>query len=54
MPVSNIHDEPAPVPPARIRILVVEDSPVIRDFLTHILNLVADLQVVGERAGNGL
>ena len=35
------------MPPARIRILVVEDSPVIRDFLTHILNLVADLQVVG-------
>ena len=45
MPVSNIHGGAAPL--SRIRILVVEDSPVIRDFLTHILNLVADLQVVG-------
>lgn len=32
---------------SRIRVLVVEDSAVIRDFLTHILNLVPDLQVVG-------
>jgi len=31
----------------RIRVLVAEDSPVIRDFLTHILNLVPDFQVVG-------
>lgn len=31
----------------KIRILVVEDSPVVRDFLSHILNLVPDLQVVG-------
>jgi two-component system chemotaxis response regulator CheB len=36
-----------PTSSSRIRILVVEDSPVIRDFLTHILNLVADLLVVG-------
>jgi len=28
-------------------VLVAEDSPVIRDFLTHILNLVPDFQVVG-------
>lgn len=32
---------------SRIRVLVVEDSAVVRDFLTHILNLVPDLQVVG-------
>jgi len=31
----------------RIRVLVVEDSPVVRDFLTHILNLVPDFEVVG-------
>lgn len=31
----------------RIRVLVVEDSPVVRDFLTHVLNLVPDFQVVG-------
>ena len=31
----------------RIRVLVVEDSPVVRDFLTHILNLVPDMEVVG-------
>lgn len=30
-----------------IRVLVVEDSPVVCDFLTHILNLVKDFQVVG-------
>jgi two-component system chemotaxis response regulator CheB len=39
-PVSKPHSP-------RIRVLVVEDSPVIRDFLVHILNLVPDLQVVG-------
>lgn len=32
---------------ARVRVMVVEDSPVVRDFLTHILNLAPDLQVVG-------
>ncbi len=37
---------PAELP--RIRILVVEDSPVVRSFLTHSLSLAADLQVVGE------
>ena len=52
-----VHDRQDAYPPAkptetdaphpRIRILVVEDSPVIRDFLTHILNLVPDLEVVG-------
>ena len=31
----------------KIRVLVVEDSPVIRDFLTHVLNLVPDLRVEG-------
>ena len=31
----------------KIRVLVVEDSPVVRDFLTHILNLVPDFEVVG-------
>ena len=30
-----------------IRVLVVEDSQVVRDFLTDILNLVPELQVVG-------
>lgn len=30
-----------------IRVVVVEDSPVVRDFLTHILSLVPDFQVVG-------
>jgi two-component system chemotaxis response regulator CheB len=39
-PVSDSHSP-------RIRVLVVEDSPVVRDFLIHILNLVPDLQVVG-------
>lgn len=34
-------------PVTKIRVLVVEDSPVARDFLTHILNLVPDLEVVG-------
>ena len=31
----------------KIRVLVVEDSPTVRDFLTHILNLVPDFEVVG-------
>jgi two-component system chemotaxis response regulator CheB len=31
----------------KLRVLVVEDSPVVRDFLTHILNLVPDFEVVG-------
>ena len=31
----------------KIRVLVVEDSPVVLDFLTHVLNLVPDFQVVG-------
>jgi two-component system chemotaxis response regulator CheB len=31
----------------KIRVLVVEDSLVVRDFLTHILNSVPDFQVVG-------
>ena len=45
LPESSI---PAPqASGSRIRIMVVEDSPVVRDFLTHILNLVPDLQVVG-------
>lgn len=30
-----------------IRVLVVDNSPVVRDFLVHILSLVPDLQVVG-------
>jgi two-component system, chemotaxis family, protein-glutamate methylesterase/glutaminase len=30
-----------------VRVLVVEDSPVVRDFLAHILNLAPDVQVVG-------
>ena len=37
----------ADITPSRIRILVVEDSPVVCEFLTHILNLVPNFQVVG-------
>ena len=37
----------APAAASRVRVLVVEDSPVVRDFLTHILSLTPDLQVVG-------
>jgi two-component system, chemotaxis family, protein-glutamate methylesterase/glutaminase len=47
---TPFRNPPSEVPPSnapRIRVLVVEDSPVVRDFLTHILNLVPDFQVVG-------
>ena len=45
--IPNAPDPNPQTSGSRIRILVVEDSPVIRDFLTHILNLVPDLHVVG-------
>jgi two-component system chemotaxis response regulator CheB len=35
-----------PAPP-KIRVLIAEDSPVVRDFLTHVLNGVPDIEVVG-------
>jgi two-component system chemotaxis response regulator CheB len=47
MMIPNIPSSETRTTNALIRILVVEDSPVSRDFLTHILNLVPDLQVVG-------
>jgi len=45
-PQSTPHSAPRDPQSLRIRVLVVEDSPVVRDFLTHILNLAPDLQVV--------
>ncbi len=30
-----------------IRVLVVEDSPVVREFLVHVLNSDPDMHVVG-------
>jgi two-component system chemotaxis response regulator CheB len=45
--ISNKHPLEPQASGSRIRVLVVEDSPVIRDFLTHLLNLVPDLEVVG-------
>ena len=48
LPPSAAPPSALPVPRSnKVRVLVVEDSPVVRDFLTHILNLVPDFQVVG-------
>jgi two-component system chemotaxis response regulator CheB len=43
---------PTPVPRPPIKVLIVEDSQVIRDFLTFILSSDQDIQVIGT-AGNG-
>lgn len=41
---------PTPDPRPPIRVLVVEDSPVVRQFLVHILRSDPDIQVVGAAA----
>lgn len=46
IPLTTL-DSSLPRAVPRLRVMVVEDSAVIRDFLTHILNLVPDLHVVG-------
>ncbi len=41
-------EEPVPAKPARIRVAIVDDHPIVREGLQKLLSMEADVDVVGE------
>jgi len=48
----EVKSEPVPEPPRKIRVLLSDDHPIVRDGLRRLIDLEPDMEVVGE-AGDG-